>query len=315
MSVTTQGSIPSAAMQSLDPLVVQGFTALRAAVKACEVADNAQAKRGAEQAHDRYDGMCVHDAENEFLAKGKAIVDAMWASFTSLQDGYQTSLRPHENVGPLLHQVYTETWLKVTAAVDPIIADVQARQQQEHWTGAGAADYMKQLPVQLSALNEFKAYAAVAGAGVETPALLQQSVFLNQVAMVNHAASQIGSYANTDTGDTYFQRCAWAGNVLRQCVDWFTTKLLTGAGMWRSALDDHVRQMTSSAVTNATVLTGETWPKATSATDTSKLPSGADTKYTPPTGLDGIGSTPVTDRGTGGVGVDDVAPTDSGGSW
>ncbi|MGV8850262.1 MAG: hypothetical protein ACOH16_12040 [Propionibacteriaceae bacterium] len=308
MSVTTPASTPSAAMQSLDPLVVQAFTALRAAVKACEDADNAQAQRGAEQAHDRYDGMCVHDAENAFLAKGRAIVDRMWASFGSLQDGYQSSLRPHENVGPMLHQVYLDTWGKVAAAVDPIISDVETRLQQEHWTGAGAADYMKQLPVQLSALNEFTAYAGVAGAGVETPALLQQSVFSSEITMLGRATSQVQGYAGTDTGDTYFQRCAWADSVLSQCVDWFTDDLMTGTGTWKPILDDHVRRITSGPVTNATVLTGDSWPKATSATDTSKLPSGTDSKYTSPTGLDMAGSSaPVTDRGDGGVQITDVA--------
>lgn len=308
MSVTTPSSSPSAAMQSLDPLVVQAFTALRAAVKACEDADNAQATQGAEKAHDRYDGMCEHDAEDAFLARGKVIVDRMWTSFGSLQDGYQSSLRPHENVGPRLHQVYVDTWVKVAAAVEPIIADVQTRQQQEHWTGAGAADYMKQLPVQLSALNEFTAYAGVAGEGVEIPALLQQSVFCSEIAMLSQAGSQIQGFAGTDTGDTYFQRCAWAGNVLSQRVDWFTDVLMTGTGTWKPLLDDHVRRMSSSSVTTATVLTNGSWPKATSKTDISKLPSGTDSKYTAPTGLDTAGSTtPVTDRGDGGVQVDDVA--------
>lgn len=308
MSVTTPTSTPSAAMQSLDPLVVQAFSALRGAVKACEDADNAQANRGAEQAHDTYDGLCVHDAENAFLAKGRAIVDQMWASFGSLQDGYQSSLRPHENVAPKLHQVYVDTWVTVAAAVDPIIADVQTRQQQEHWTGAGAADYMKQLPVQLSALNEFMAYAGAAGAGVETPALLQQSVFFSEITMLGKTTSQIQGFAGTDTGDTYFLRCAWAGSVLSQCVDWFTDELMTGSGSWRPLLDDHVRRMTSSSVTTAIVLTGDSWPKATAKTDTSKLPSGADPKYTAPTGLDSAGSSaPLTDRGDGGVQVTDVA--------
>jgi hypothetical protein len=295
-------------MQSLDPLVVQAFTALRAAVTACEDADNAQAQRGAEQAHDKYDGMCVHDAENAFLAKGRAIVDRMWASFGSLQDGYQSSLRPHENVGPMLHQVYLDTWGKVAAAVDPIIADVATRLQQEHWTGAGAADYMKQLPVQLSALNEFTAYAGVAGAGVETPALLQQSVFSSEITMLGRATSQVQGYAGTDTGDTYFQRCAWADSVLSQCVDWFTDDLMTGTGTWKPILDDHVRRITSGPVTNATVLTGDSWPKATSTSDTAKLPSGTDPKYSTPMGLDSAGSsTPVTSRGDGGVQITDVA--------
>jgi hypothetical protein len=308
MPATTPPSTPSAAVQSLDPLVVQAFTALRAAVKACEDADDAQAQRGAEQAHDAYDGMCGHDAENAFLAKGKAIVDRMWASFRSLQEGYQSSLRPHENVGPALHQVYLDAWVKVVAAVEPIIADVATRQQQEHWTGAGAADYMKQLPVQLSALNEFTAYAGVAAAGVETPALLQQSVFTSEIAMLGKSASQIQGFAGTDTGDTYFQRCAWAGSVLSQCVDWFTDVLMTGGGTWKPLLDDHVRRMTSSSVTTATVLTGDSWPKATSTSDTVKLPSGTDSKYTAPMGLDSAGSsTPVTSRGDGGVQITDVA--------
>jgi hypothetical protein len=211
-------------------------------------------------------------------------------------------------VGPTLHQVYADTWIRVAAAVEPIIADVQTRQQQEHWTGAGAADYMKQLPVQLSALNEFTAYAGVAGAGVETPALLQQSVFSSELTMLGKARSQIQGFAGTDTGDMYFQRCAWAGSVLSQCVEWFTDVLMTGNGTWKPLLGDHVRRMTSSSVTTATVLTGDSWPKATSKTDTSKLPSGTDSKYTAPTGLDSAGSSaPITDRGDGGVQVTDVA--------
>lgn len=308
MPVTTPASTPSAAMQSLDPLVVQGFDGLRAAVTACQDVDNAQAQRGAQEAHDRYDGMCVHDAENAFLAKGRAIVSQMWASFRALQDGYQTSLRPHESVGPRLHQVYLDTWVTVAAAVDPIIADVQTRQQQEHWTGAGAADHMKQLPVQLAALNELKAYAGAAGAGVETPALLQQSLFALEITMLGRVTSQIQGFAGTDTGDTYFQRCAWAGSVLSQSVDWFDDQLLAGNGTWRPLLDDHVRRMTSSTVTTASVLTGDSWPKATSTTDTSTLPSGTGTKYTAPAGLDTAGSSaPVLDRGDGGVEITDVA--------
>lgn len=307
----------SAAMQSLDPQVVSAFTSLHSAVQACVDADNAQAKKGADEAHDKYDGMCVHDAENDFLARGQAIIDRMWASYTSLQQGYQDELRPHENVGPRLHQVYTDTWVKVAAAVDPIVADVQQRQQQEHWTGGGAADYMKQLPVQLSALHEFRQYAAVAGAGVETPAQIQQGVFTYEITMLSNAARTIQGYAGTDTGDTYFQRCAWAGSTLAQCVTIFEDTLMTGSGSWKPVLDDHVRQMTSSSVTTATVLTGDTWPKATKNTDVSHLPAGTDTKYTGPTGLGTLGTqTPVTDRGDSpGVHVDDVGDSGGGGSW
>ena len=172
MTTTTQTPMTSAAIQSLDPSAVSALTSLKAACKACEDADNAQGKKGAEKADDKYDGACQDDAKKRFLAQGKAIVDDMWAKFNALQDGYQSSLRPHENVGPRLHQAYTDTWVVVGQKIAPVIADVQKRQQQDHWTGAGADDYMSQLPVQFAALNEFSQYVSVTGAGVETPAQL-----------------------------------------------------------------------------------------------------------------------------------------------
>jgi len=251
MTTTTQTPMTSAAIQSLDPSAVSALTSLKAACTACEDADNAQGKKGAEKADDKYDGACQDDAKKRFLAQGKAIIDDMWATFNALQDGYQSSLRPHENVGPRLHQVYADTWVVVGQKIAPVIADVQKRQQQDHWTGAGADDYMKQLPVQFAALNEFSQFVSVAGAGVETPAQLQQAVFTAFVTMAGGAAQKVQGYAGTDTGDHYFQRCAWAANTLSQCVDWFTNNLMTGNGTWQSPLDGHISQMTSTAVTKA----------------------------------------------------------------
>jgi hypothetical protein len=312
MTTTTQPqtSVPAAAMQSLDPDAVSALSALKAACKACEDADNEQAKKGAEKADDKYDGPCSDDAKQRFLAQGKAIVDDMWAKFNALQNGYQTSLRPHENVGPRLHQVYTDTWVAVGLKIAPIVTDVQTRGKQDHWTGAGADDYMKQLPVQLSALNELSQYVSVAGAGVETPAQLQQAVFTSFVTMAHGAGQQVRGYAGTETGDHYFQRCAWAASTLGQCVDWFTNTLMTGAGSWQPVLDQHIQQMTSSSVTKATVLTGDTWPKATKSTDVSTLPTGTDPKYSVPSGVGTVGTgAPITDRGSSaGVSVDDAAP-------
>jgi len=314
MTTTTQPPTVSAAMQSLDPGAVSAITSLKTACTACEDADRAQGMKGAEKADDKYDGACQDDAKKRFLAQGNAIVDDMWAKFNALQDGYLTSLQPHENVGPRLHQVYTDTWVVVGQKIAPVIADVQKRQQQDHWTGAGAGDYMKQLPVQLAALNEFSQYVSVAGAGVETPAQLQQGVFTAFVYMARGAAEQVKGYARTETGDHYFQRCAWAANRLSQSVDWFTNKLMTGNGTWQSPLDDHISQMTSTAVTKAAVLTGDSWPKATKSTDTSKLPTGTDSKYTTPSGVGSVGTDgPITDRGdSAGVSVDDAAPSTGG---
>jgi hypothetical protein len=169
---------------------------------------------------------------------------------------------------------------------------------------------MTQLPVQLSALNELSQYVAVAGAGVEIPAQLQQGVFTSFVTMAGGVAQRIQGYAGTETGDHYFQRSAWAASTLGQCLDWFRNTLMTGSGSWRPVLDAHVQQMTSSAVTKASVLTGDTWPKATKSTDTSKLPTGTEPKYTPPSGVGTVGTdAPITDRGPSqGVSVDDAAP-------
>src|SRR5664279_416770 len=191
MTTTSTQAPMTAALQSLDPAAVNALTSLRAACKACEDADNEQAKEGAEKADAKYDGICQDDAKQRFLAQGKAIVDDMWATFNALQSDYQSSLRPHENVGPRLHQVYTDTWVVVGQKIAPVIADVQKRQQQDHWTGAGAVDYMKQLPVQLAALTEFSQYVSVAGAGVETPAQLQQAVFTAFVTMAGGAAQKV----------------------------------------------------------------------------------------------------------------------------
>jgi hypothetical protein len=314
MTTTTQPPTVSAAMQSLDPDAVSAITSLKTACTACEDADKAQGMKGAEKADDKYDGACQDDAKKRFLAQGNAIVDDMWAKFNALQDGYLTSLQPHENVGPRLHQVYTDTWVVVGQKIAPVISEVQKRQQQDHWTGAGAGDYMKQLPVQLAALNEFSQYVSVAGAGVETPAQLQQGVFTAFVNMAKGAAQQIQGYVRTETGDHYFQRCAWAANRLSQCVDRFTNNLMTGNGTWRAPLDDHISQMTSTAVTKAAVLTGDAWPKATKNTDTSKLPTGTDPKYTTPSGVGSVGTDgPITDRGGDtGVSVDDAAPSTGG---
>jgi hypothetical protein len=310
MTTTAQTPPASAALQSLDPDAVRALASLKAACKACEDADNEQAKRGADQASDTYDGMCQDDAKKRFLAQGKAKVDDMWARFNALEHGYQSSLRPHENVGPRLHQVYRDTWVAVGQKIAPIVDDVQARSQQDHWTGAGADDYMKQLPVQLSALNEFSQYVAVAGAGVETPAQLQQAVFTSFVTMAGGAGQTVQGYARTNTGDHYFQRCAWAATTLSQCVDWFRNKLMTGSGTWQSVLDEHIQKMTSPSVATAAVLKGDAWPKATKTTDTSKLPIGTDPKYSSPSGLEDVASdAPITDRGdSDGVSVDDAAP-------
>jgi len=90
---------------------------------------------------------------------------------------------------------------------------------------------------------------------------------------------------------------------------------MTGTGTWQGALDDHIQQMTSTSVTNAAVLTGDSWPKATKTTGTSKLPTGTDPKYTVPSAVGSVGTEgPITDRGdSSGVSVDDAAPQSPGG--
>ena len=130
MTTTTQTPVSSPAMQSLDPDAVKAITAIKAACKACEDADNEQGKKGAQKADDTYDGACQDDAKKKFLAQGQAIIDDMWAKFNSLQDGYQTSLRPHENVGPRLHQTYTDIW--VVVGHDEKLPEPEVKRRRRH---------------------------------------------------------------------------------------------------------------------------------------------------------------------------------------
>lgn len=282
-------------IKNLDPDIVEAFKGLREAVKACEDNDRKQAK----VAIDRIDADddCRDKEVKRFREDADKIIQEMWKQFDTLKHNYEEKLRPHENVATNLHKVYTDTWQVVDQEVEPILTDIQQRQQQTHWTGPGAEAYMQQLPVQLAAVTEFRQYVQVAGYGVETPALLQHGAFQNFQILLSTWKEAISGYANTDTGEHYFQRCAWAGSALKQANDWFIANLMTGTDQWKEPLDEHVRQMTSSKVTTPEVLKNDVWPSATSGGDSSSVTPPTESKYTAPPEASQPAAPPSAERG------------------
>ena len=273
----------STAFANFDPRIVDQFTSLKEACQACQDADEAQAQQVLTWVESAQN-WCYGKAVDKYHLEGQQHVTAMEASYNALATSYQYSLQPHAAVSQNLHRINEDTWTAVSAALFPIIAGVRSRQQQTHWTGAGADDYMKQLPVQLAALQEFQEYAAVGGAGVETPAVIKQNVFVQTHLLLSGTTNKVQAIAGAQVGTSdFFQRCRAAADYLTGQGNAFT-KLLDGAYSWRPILNEHICRMTSEAVTSPVVLKRATWPEAAN-TDASWLPSTAGSKYTRPSGV------------------------------
>jgi len=273
----------STAFANYDPQIVDKFTSLKKACQACQDADEAQAQQVLTWVESAQN-WCYGKAVDKYHLEGQQHVTAMEASYNALATSYQSRLQPHAAVSQNLHRINEDTWTAVSAALFPIIAGVRSRQQQTHWTGAGADDYMKQLPVQLAALQEFQEYAAVGGAGVETPAMIQQAVFTHTHLLLRRTTTTVQDIARAEVGTTdFFQRCRTAADYLTGQGNAFT-KLLDGADSWRPILTEHIDHMTSEAVTSAVVLKRVAWPEAAN-TDASRLPSTVGSKYARPSGV------------------------------
>lgn len=282
---------------NVNPAIVKALADLKTAVQSCKDKDDEQAKT-AEKKIDDKDGFCRSPEVKKFKEAATKIVDDMWAQYNALKENYESGLRTHENVATNLHKVYNDTWQQMDKAVEPILTDIENRQQQTHWKGPGAEEYMKQLPAQYAAVQEFRQYIQVAGSGVETPALLQHGVFLGFQSLLTSRKEAISGYAETDPGEHYYQRCDWARAALKQANDWVKDTMMTGKECWKPPLDDHVRQMTSTKVTSPEVLKGDKWPNAAKG-DTSGLKPPTAPKYTAPGGASGLPSAPGTERGDG----------------
>jgi hypothetical protein len=273
----------STAFKNFDPRIVDKFTSLKEACQACQDADEAQAQQVLTWVESAQN-WCYGKAVDKYHLEGQRHVTAMWDSYNALARSYEFGLKPHAAVSQNLHRINEDTWTAVSAALFPIIAGVRSRQQQTHWTGAGADDYMKQLPVQLAALQEFQEYAAVGGAGVETPAVIQQNVFVQTHGLLGRTKNTVQDIAGAQVGTSdFFQRCRAAADYLTGQGIAFT-KLLDGADSWRPILTEHIDRMTSEAVTSPVVLKKATWPEAAN-TDASRLPSTVGSKYTRPSGV------------------------------
>lgn len=250
------------AFTNYDPQIVDLFGQLRDACQRCEDADEAQAQQMLSWV-ERFQNWCYGRAVDQYHREGRQYVTQMWERFDELYSAYATNVQPHAEVGIDLHAVYAGTWQPVAQALSPIVADVEARRQQTHWKGRSAGEYMGQLPVQASALQEFGTFLRVGGAGVETPALIQQGIFVTVVAFLEGTRNQVRAYAGAEVGtSSFFQRSRAAAEYLTGRVAAFRSDIVDGK-VWRPALDSHIAQMTAPGVASPSVLTTDTWPTAT----------------------------------------------------
>lgn len=266
---------PTTNLDNLDQVFVQAFQSLHQTLTRCESSDRKGAERGVQEIRNRESFLekCAGDKEvKKFLEAGERIISEMWRQYTILTENYTRQLRQYQYVPKTLHDVSETVWAEVTKSLQPISRDISARMQQNHWKGRGADDYMKQLPMQLSAITEFGQYVEAATIGVDVPGQLQATVFVAGASELGSANQAIMAYASSQNAPRgqYFTACAAAGAILRNLNNWWTQKLMTGAGSWRLTLDNHVREMTSSQVKNPVVLKGDKWPRATK--DTTDIP-------------------------------------------
>lgn len=262
-------------LDTLDQPFVQAFQTLHKILTECESGDRAGAERGVREIRDResFVEKCAGEDEiRKFLEAGDKIIQEMWRQYTILTEAYTGRLRQYQYVPKTLYDVSTTVWAEVTKSLKPITRDISARMQQNHWKGRGADDYMKQLPMQLSAVTEYGQYVEAATIGVDVPGQLQTTVFIAGAAEINSAGQAIKARATSGNAPSgqYFTASATATAILRNLNRWWTQKLMTGAGSWRLTLDNHVREMTSSQVKNPVVLKGDKWPRATK--DTKEIP-------------------------------------------
>ncbi len=277
---------PTTNLDNLDQLFVQAFQGLHSILSQCDQSDRQRAQQGVQEIRNRESFLDRCKGEKEvrrFLEAGDRIIAGMWQQYTALTTNYTEHLRQHQYVPRTLRDTSDTVWKEVATALQPISRDISTRMQQNHWQGRGADDYMKQLPMQLSAVTEFGQYVEAATTGVDVPGMLQALVFSAGATEIMTASTSINGFRQqSPPSGQYFTKCAYASRTLANVNTWWTKKLMTGDGSWQITLDNHVREMTSSQVKHPVVLKGDKWPRATK--DTTDIPR--------------PGSTPIVDRQT-----------------
>ncbi len=301
-------------LDNLEQLFVQAFQTLHKSLQAAEAYDREHAKQGVEEIRRResfFERSCSSEKEvRKFLERGEEVIREMWRRYTRLTECYTGQLRQHQNVPRTLHDVSTMTWQEVTKSLQPISRDLTERMQQNHWKGRGADDYMKQLPMQLSAVTEFGQFVDAATIGVDVPGQLQALVFAAGSTEILSAAGAIGRRSSDAGRGMYFTECAKASGILAREITWWNNELMTGKGSWRMTLDNHIREMTSSQVRNPQVLKGDRWPRATK--DTTDIPRPGSSPIVDRQGMSGVRGADRSGAG-GGVNQGDYHQEDKGG--
>jgi len=303
-------------LDDLDQRYVEVFRNLHQILQRCEEYDRKRAEQGVKEIRDReslLERHCSSEQEvRRFLEQGEAVIREMWRQYSLLTASYTNQLRPHQYVPRTLRDVSTNVWQEVRKSLEPISRDISNRLQQNHWKGRGADDYMKQLPMQLSAVTEFGQYVDAAIVGLEVPGQLQAFVFIAGMMEIASATNAIRNGMPDDPPrGQYFTACAGAGGVLKSVNRWWRDTLMTGDRSWRDTLDNHVREMTSAQIRNPAVLKGDKWPRATKDTTDIPRPSSGPVadRQSAPSGIGGA------DRPTDAQGVDqsDFHTDDKGG--
>jgi hypothetical protein len=172
---------------------------------------------------------------------------------------------------------------------------VQQMSVQTHWQGQGAAAYMKELPYQVAALAELRAFALTERDGLDRTAQTLQAVLTAVKEHFTALKSRLrGILASTPPPDVYYQRTVDATAACADSLAWLTR--VAQGETWASAVD-RIAGDYSRALQSLHMFTdADTWPSATNSSSA-----------TPPS-IPADASSPLPARTTTSVtDVDDVA--------
>lgn len=136
--------------------------------------------------------------------------------------------------------------------------------QQAHWRGQGAEAYLKELPYQVAAVAELRAFVLTERDGLDRAAQTLQAVLTAVKEHVTALSSRLRAIlAATPPSNIYYQRTVDAAAACADSVTWLTR--VAEGETWASAVERITADYSTALQTLHMFANTDSWPSATGA--------------------------------------------------
>lgn len=228
---------------------------------------------------------CPQDEIRRFADEGAELVRTLRAVQPQPADLWARVFAPDAHKPEALHRLDAD-YETVGTSLEALHAKVGQMSQQTHWQGQGAEAYLKELPYQVAAVAELRAFVLTERDGLDRVAQTLQAVLTAVTAHLTALSSRLrGVLASTSPSNTSYQRTVDATAACEDSVSWLTR--VAEGETWASA----VARITGEY---ATALQGldvfadvDSWPSATRASGVPRPSTAVDARSAMPAAMPG----------------------------